>query len=180
MARPSIIDAPIKDATGATITISEAIIRAVKLGATIKQAAGAVGISEAVVYKWQARGQEWRDPGVFQSGKRKGEPRPIPVKERPYVEFVEGIRAARSSATIFYLEVIRKAAAKGDTRAAMFFLERTDPKRWAKRIEVDTNPAEDRNPEEIDAALAAATEQAFRDAGVPDDAADVVVPELPA
>ena len=62
-----------------------------------------------------------------------------------------------------------------DWRARAWYLERTDPKRYGRRIEVDTDP-EDREPEQLDEVIAAESEAAFRAAHLPDGVIDDVVP----
>lgn len=206
MARPPKIAQTVELRDGSTLTYSEAIIAALEAGAFVEDAAARVGIDKSTVYNWLRRGREHKDPGVFLRGKRAGEPRPIEREHRPYVEFFHAVTRARGHAVVSSIELITAAgtgtaavferddsgrivfdrqgkpivlmpAAAPDWRARAWYLERTDPKRFGRRIEVDTEP-DDREPERIDEEIAAASQAAFRDAYLPDDLIDDVVPGL--
>jgi hypothetical protein len=75
-----------------------------------------------------------------------------------------------------------RVSAHADLEAMMRAAERLQDRVYGKpkqTVDVDLD-ADNREPEEIDAGLAALTEQAFRDAAVPGDVIDNVLPELPA
>ncbi len=65
-------------------------------------------------------------------GKR---PNPQPP---PYTEFRDAVEKARAEAEARKLSVIHTAAESGIWQAAAWFLERSFPKRWGRRVEVTT------------------------------------------
>jgi len=94
------------------LEVGEAIVRYVRIGAPLKSAAKAAGVSEASVRRWLARGREWLD----------GEAAP-PAREAPYASFASEIARAQGAAVAFHFAVIRRAAGQGSWRASAWWLE---------------------------------------------------------
>lgn len=88
-------------------------------------AAPAAGISIASLTGWKTRGRKAQEH-IDSGGKaRKG--------EAPYLEFLGRVEAARSKAETRFTLYVTRAAADGDVRAAMWWLDRARPERWAQR-----------------------------------------------
>jgi transposase-like protein len=82
----------------------EAIIEAIKLGATYEIAAEAAGISKATLYNWMKRGEE-DSSGNFS-------------------DFLDALKKAEAAAAIGALKTINVASSDGDWKAAAYLLER--------------------------------------------------------
>lgn len=136
-------------------------------GATYKDAAAAVGVPRATFFSWKARGERARQEAEATGA--------VPQGERIYVDFLDSLEGARgealaSVATELHRLALGQSVAEievvydeetGDEearvlrfappheRAMEFFLERLDPKNWAKRIEV-SGPDESAIPVEVE------------------------------
>lgn len=139
------------------ILISEAIVRALRAGAYLEDAAEAAGVAKSTVYSWLSRGEEHVD------GER------IPKAEQPFVDFLLAVEKARAQAVVFNLAMIRRAATGGTWQAAAWWLERTRPQQYGRRVgvehsggvayrpaPVDLSKLTDEEAEELEALLAKA------------------------
>jgi len=134
------------------------IIAAMALGSYASVAATAAGINETTLYDWVTRGRAALDVD--------GEPAD---GERPYAAFVTRYDRACADAELTALDTVRRAgkvdpetkAVSGEYwQAAMTFLERRYPKRWARMTRLEHSgpggkPIELRPPKQLtDAELA--------------------------
>ena len=55
----------------------------------------------------------------------------------PFMEFSEAVKKARAEAEGAHIKNIRKAADNGVWQASAWFLERSHPKKWGKRSQLD-------------------------------------------
>ncbi|MFO7948118.1 MAG: hypothetical protein R6V19_15035 [Armatimonadota bacterium] len=78
------------------------------------------GISESTFYNWLERGRDGEDP---------------------FLEFLESVKKAEAQAEVKALTIIQNAMAD-DWKAAMTWLERKFPDRWARRKPLDVAEAE--------------------------------------
>jgi len=138
VARPSKISQKIEvapspdDPRPKPITVGEAIVQALRVGAYIEDAAESAGVAESTVYAWISRGQEHApDLGTPISK--------VPKAQRVYVEFAESVEKARAGAVVFNLAMIRQAASNGDWKAAAWWLERTRPGQYGRQLRVDAD-----------------------------------------
>ena len=92
-----------------------AILRKMREGHYAKTAAQTSGITEQTLYDWLKKGE---DPDSYPE----------------HAAFLEAYRKAEAVAEDNAIEAVR-AAFPHDWRAAMTYLERRHPKRWAKRQE---------------------------------------------
>lgn len=155
------------DAEVEQITRAEAICRYVALGSYKVNAAGAFGISTSTLSNWERRAAEWVGEGVDSDAIDLSV---VPERDRPFVEFVAAlIRAERTGLVWHELNVRRAAAEKREAggRLSLEYLARRQPERYAKRIEIDHDPA-DREPAPVDAPTLAELEEAFDAAHVPE------------
>lgn len=143
------------------IKVGDAIVRALRAGAYFEDACEAAGVATSTGYAWLSRGQEHsggigleRDEldrmkraqlqelarGIgIDPNRRKAElaaalAGAVPEAERPYVEFAEAVEKARAEAVVFNLALIRQAAQGGSWQAAAWYLERTRPEQYGRRI----------------------------------------------
>jgi transposase len=96
----------------------EAIIEAVKLGATYEIAAESAGVSKATLYNWLKKGEE-ETRGNFS-------------------DFLDAFKKADAAAAITALKTINVASSDGDWKAAAYLLERRHGfKRDAQHLRTD-------------------------------------------
>ncbi len=94
--------------------ITDRICEIVKLGATYRDACGAVGISAASLHLWVSK------------GKREGPP-------TIYTEFYERIARARRAGQAGLVRLVHSAAREGDWKAAQYLLACRDPQAYGTR-----------------------------------------------
>jgi hypothetical protein len=93
-----------------------AIVKALDIGATRKDAAGAAGVDYATFLNWMARGEQ--------------------AKSGPFFEFFHACDIAEHNARLMYTLTISRAANEGDWRAALEYLKRRDPANWSDNTPV--------------------------------------------
>ncbi len=96
--------------------VQDAIIKALSLGATYKDAAEAAGISYDTFNEWMKVGRS--------------------AKSGKFYQFFKSVRRAEAMARLKYLSVIAEAAQNGDWRAALEFLKRRDRTNWGDNVDV--------------------------------------------
>ena len=99
--------------TKLNLETSSAIVNALKIGATRKDAAGAAGVDYTTFLNWMAAGE------VAKSG--------------AFFEFFNACTKAEHAARLNYTKVIAMAANGGDWRAALEYLKRRDPENWSDK-----------------------------------------------
>ena len=136
MARPSKL----------TDEVQENICNWLKLGYYQEDAAIMAGISPSTYYEWMKKGDSERI--ALESGEDalalpehplpapEEEPKEIEVVYR-FMEFSEAVKKARAEAEGAHIRNIRKAADNGVWQASAWFLERSHPKKWGKRSQLD-------------------------------------------
>ena len=136
MARPSKL----------TDEVQENICNWLKLGYYQEDAAIMAGISPSTYYEWMKKGDSERI--ALESGEDalalpehplpapEEEPNEIEVVYR-FMEFSEAVKKARAEAEGAHIRNIRKAADNGVWQASAWFLERSHPKKWGKRSQLD-------------------------------------------
>lgn len=127
-----------------TPDLSARICQSLRAGAYMKDCAAREGLAERTVYDWIARGEE----AIATLGDEIRDPRHA---EWPYVQFTQSVQEARAGARIQAVATIMQAIQgrparrwtdeKGehetteirpDWRAAVTYLERTDPEAWGR------------------------------------------------
>lgn len=133
--------------TKLTPEVQENICNWLKLGYYQEDAAIMAGISPSTYYEWMKKGDE--EGKQLESGK--GLPAPAndnsliaPVDEAqegevilPFLEFSEAVKKARAEAEGAHIRNIRKAADNGVWQASAWFLERSFPRKWGKRSQLE-------------------------------------------
>lgn len=147
---------------GSERTYGDEIVAALQSGAFFDDACAYAGVAKAAAYKWLSRGrdaiavaQEHDDDADHTHPK-------IPDDERVFAEFADAVEKARGTAVVGAIGVIRSAMRGTKDRpaqwqAAAWFLERTRPQQYGRRIVRVENDGPDAMPlpdEQVIAALA--------------------------
>ena len=106
-----------------------AILEALNLGNYLETSARYGGVTPQTVYNWLDRGRIERD-----RLENDGEPDDY---EARFVEFLDLVEKARARSETRAVGLIQKAAADGTWQAAAWYLERSAPKRWGRRANVE-------------------------------------------
>ena len=117
-----------------------------KLGYYQEDAAIMAGISASTYYEWMKKGELERValeegekaltlPATSLPASEDGTPELELVY--PFMEFSEAVKKARAEAEGAHIRNIRKAADNGVWQASAWFLERSHPKKWGKRSQLD-------------------------------------------
>ena len=117
-----------------------------KLGYYQEDAAIMAGISASTYYDWMKKGELERValeegekaltlPDTSLPASEDGTPEIELVY--PFMEFSEAVKKARAEAEGAHIRNIRKAADNGVWQASAWFLERSHPKKWGKRSQLD-------------------------------------------
>ncbi len=136
MARPSKL----------TPEVQENICNWLKLGYYQEDAAIMAGIAPSTYYEWMKKGEVERValesdedmlalPDTSLPASKDGTPEIELVY--PFMEFSEAVKKARAEAEGAHIRNIRKAADNGVWQASAWFLERSHPKKWGKRSQLD-------------------------------------------
>ena len=136
MARPSKL----------TPEVQENICNWLKLGYYQEDAAIMAGIAPSTYYEWMKKGEVERValesdedmlalPDTSFPASKDGTPEIELVY--PFMEFSEAVKKARAEAEGAHIRNIRKAADNGVWQASAWFLERSHPKKWGKRSQLD-------------------------------------------
>ena len=99
--------------TKLNLETSSAIVNALKIGATRKDAAGAAGVVYTTFLDWMRTGEA--------------------AKSGQFHEFYDACTKAEHAARLNYTKVIAMAANGGDWRAALEYLKRRDPENWGDK-----------------------------------------------
>lgn len=110
-------DSPRSRRKGRPTLLSEAtakvLFEAIERGLPYKQAAGLAGISYDTFNRWRIKGRTYEAPQEF-------------------CDFCDRLELAQAKAVDSLVETVRKAASKGDWKAAAWMLERRHPEEWER------------------------------------------------
>jgi transposase-like protein len=105
------------------------LIQALQSGNYVETACLYAGLAPSTVYRWVERGRNERDR------QEQGlEPNPV---ETPYVELCEAVEKARANAVVANVAIIQQAARTGTWQAAAWWLERTMPNQFGRKIQAE-------------------------------------------
>lgn len=110
------------------------LIEALNAGNYVDHACDYAGIGKSTIYRWIDRGQNEADR--IEAG---GKPDP---HEKQYLELWEAIKKARASAMVRNVAIIQQAARNGTWQAAAWWLERTAPQQFGRRLSAEITGAE--------------------------------------
>ena len=125
--------------TKLTHDVIEDICNWLKLGYYQEDAATMAGISASTFYDWMKKGDEGQkalESGTSSSLPAIQEDGEVEIVDM-YSEFSEAVKKARAEAEGAHIRNIRKAADNGVWQASAWFLERSHPKKWGKRSQLD-------------------------------------------
>ena len=111
--------------------MADKIVRMVRAGSYKEVAARAAGIGTSTLYSWQERGEADLEARA----------------DTEHAKFVEALTRAEAEAEVHAIAAIRKVM-ESDWRAAMEYLARRYPKRWAK-VERQEHTGRDGGPIEV-------------------------------
>jgi hypothetical protein len=100
-------------------------------GNYIDAACGYAGIHVSTYHDWVNRGEaelERRQSAHVKEGTAQWE------REQPFVDFSEACKKARAQAEVSSVARIRKAGGDGQWQADAWFLERSMPAKWGRRV----------------------------------------------
>jgi homoaconitase/3-isopropylmalate dehydratase large subunit len=114
-------------------TVGQQIVSDVEMGASLAEAAAAVGVGYATVYEWLQRGR--------------GEVR-VTDDIQVYADFADAIAKAKVVAKLKAIRCLTVAAHK-DPKYAVIYLERTDPKNWSAQARMTVSLMADEAVERV-------------------------------
>lgn len=145
-----------------TPEVREAILHALEAGAYLDEAAAAAGVSVRTVHYWLAAGRD--------AAEADDEGRPLDAEATERLHFLRAVDAARATTEVAMLRVVQDAAARGDWRAAAWYLSHAFPARWSDRkpgsIGVPEQPPFPTEPAAFDAHVAEVIAELERRTGI--------------
>lgn len=105
------------------------LLQALQAGNYVETACAYAGLAVSTVYLWLDRGN--REKQRIAQGEK-----PDP-KEATYLEISEAIEKARANAVVANVAVIQQAARAGTWQAAAWWLERSMPQQFGRRIQAE-------------------------------------------
>lgn len=107
-----------------TPELQDAIVQHLSSGAFYDEVAEAVGIGKSTIYEWKNKGRAANDKAMAGGD--------LTPREVTYLDFYKAVSQSRGRATVHAHAVIR-AAMPRHWQAAAWYLERTNPRRYARR-----------------------------------------------
>jgi transposase-like protein len=107
------------------------LLSALKGGNYIEVACNYAGLAPSTVYRWIERGRA--EKASQELGKK-----PDPT-ESQYVELCEAVEKARADAILRNVTIIQQAAGNGQWQAAAWWLERSMPQQYGRRIQAEVS-----------------------------------------
>jgi hypothetical protein len=112
------------------------IIEALRRGCHDDIACEYAGVPARTFYDWIARGEKELERILSVEQATDGAVKPLP-SEKPFLQFSQSIKLARSGAELSAVKSVERAWRKGDWHAAIAFVERRHRGRWHRMIEAD-------------------------------------------
>lgn len=120
------------------------LLEALRSGNFIDDACQYAGIAESTYYSWMDRGR--RERARINAGEKPE------TAEAPWLELFDKVQQARSEAVVRNVHLIQRAASDGTWQAAAWFLERTRPDKFGRRIATEVS-GPNGGPVEVDVAV---------------------------
>jgi len=105
------------------------LLQALSAGNYVEVSCAYAGISVATVYQWLEKGRQEKQR--IENG---GKPDP---NKATYVELLEAIETARAKAVVANVAIIQQAARNGTWQAAAWWLERTNPQQFGRKVQAE-------------------------------------------
>ena len=107
------------------------LLQALTAGNYIDVACSFAGIAPSTVYRWLERGRAERASQEFGNKPNR--------KELPYLDLCELVEKARATAVLRNMTIIQTAANNGQWQAAAWWLERSMPNQYGRRIQAEVS-----------------------------------------
>ena len=105
------------------------LLQALQAGNYVEVSCAYSGIAVPTVYLWMDRARKEKER-IAQGA----EPNP---DEANYIELAEAIEQARAKAVVANVAIIQQAARSGTWQAAAWWLERTNPQQFGRRVQAE-------------------------------------------
>ena len=105
------------------------LLSALQAGNFVEDACDYAGIGKSTVYRWLDRGQQESENILAGAKPNK--------REKPYLELWDAIKSARAEAKVRNVAIIQSAAKNGTWQAAAWWLERTAPQQYGRRLSAE-------------------------------------------
>lgn len=105
------------------------LLQALRGGNYIEVACSYAGLAPSTVYRWLERG---RNEKAAQEAGQKANP-----TEAQYIELCEAVEKARADAVVANVTIIQQAARNGQWQAAAWWLERSMPNQFGRRVQAE-------------------------------------------
>lgn len=116
-----------------TPEVQERIVSAIRAGNYLETAAAYAGVTTQTLHSWRVRATKERES--IASGNEARE------NESKFLDFLDAVERARAEAEVRTVALIQQAA-PNSWQAAAWYLERSHPKRWARREKVEMSGPE--------------------------------------
>lgn len=107
------------------------LIQALRGGNYVETACLYAGLAPSTVYRWVERGNNEKA--------RQAEGQSPDPTESQYIELCEAVEKARAEAIVANVTIIQQAARTGTWQAAAWWLERTMPNQFGRRIQAEVS-----------------------------------------
>lgn len=107
------------------------LIQALRGGNYVETACLYAGLAPSTVYRWVERGNN-------EKARQAAGQSPDPT-ESQYIELCEAVEKARAEAIVANVTIIQQAARTGTWQAAAWWLERTMPNQFGRRIQAEVS-----------------------------------------
>jgi hypothetical protein len=105
------------------------LLQALQAGNYVEVSCAYAGLAVATIYQWMDKGRKEKER--IANGE---DPDPT---QSSYVEILEAIEKARANAVVANVAVIQQAARSGTWQAAAWWLERTNPQQFGRRVQAE-------------------------------------------
>lgn len=105
------------------------LLQALTAGNYVEVSCAYAGLSVATVYQWLDKGRKEKER---RANGEKADP-----SKTTYIELLEAIESARAKAVVANVAVIQQAARSGTWQAAAWWLERTSPQQFGRKVQAE-------------------------------------------
>lgn len=127
-----------------TPEIIETISVALRAGNYVEIAARFAGVPRSSLYRWMQKGED----ALFKQ--EQGEQ--LSGNDAMYLDLFNAVENARAQAIVRNVSLISQAAQGGQWQAAAWWLERTNPKQWGRRVMTEVS-GPDNNPVQVNVSV---------------------------
>lgn len=107
------------------------LLQALTGGNYIETACAYAGLAPSTIYRWLERGRA--EKASIEAGNKPN------ADEAEYLELCEAVEKARAAAVISNVTIIQQAARNGQWQAAAWWLERSMPQQYGRRLQAEVS-----------------------------------------